>query len=84
MVQLGDTLSQIAARLRSSTDHQAKHNGLADPDLSYSGQIFYSNFPKEDHEGGGNTMVEDLAFGEEATAFDAAVANNSQIGEAPP
>jgi hypothetical protein len=29
-------------------------------------------------------MVEDLAFGEEATAFDAAVANNSQIGEAPP
>lgn len=57
---------------------------MADPDLSYSGQIFYSNFPKEDHEGGGNTMVEDLAFGEEATAFDAAVANNSQIGEAPP
>ncbi len=29
-------------------------------------------------------MVDDLAFGEEATAFDAAVADNAQIGEAPP
>ena len=57
---------------------------MADPDLLYSGQIFYSSFPKEDHEGGGSTMVDDLAFGEEATAFDAAVADNAQIGEAPP
>jgi hypothetical protein len=29
-------------------------------------------------------MVDDLAFGEEATAFGAAVADNAQIGEAPP
>ena len=29
-------------------------------------------------------MVENLAFGEEATVFDAAVADNAQIGEAPP
>ena len=39
IVQPGDTLSQIAARSGTSTEHLAEHNGLADPDLLYSGQI---------------------------------------------
>ena len=77
IVQPGDTLSQIAAHLGTSTEHLAEHNDLADPDLLYSGQILYPSLPEEDHVGGGSTIIDNLAFGEEATAFDAAAADNT-------
>ena len=83
IVQPGDTLSQIAARLATSTEHLAEHNDLADPDLLYSGQILYPSLPEEDHVGGGSTIIDNLAFGEEATAFDAAPADNTWIVEDP-
>ena len=83
IVQPGDTLSQLAARLATSTEHLAEHNDLADPDLLYSGQILYPSLPEEDHVGGGSTIIDNLAFGEEATAFDAAAADNTWIVEDP-
>jgi hypothetical protein len=41
VVQWGDTLSQIAVELGTSVDYLARYNGIADPDVIYSGQILY-------------------------------------------
>jgi LysM repeat protein len=38
MVQPGETLSGIAAKLGTSVEYLAMHNGIANPDLIYSGQ----------------------------------------------
>jgi len=46
--------------------------------------MLYSGFPEEDHVGGVSTMVDELAFGEEATTFDAAVADNARVIERVP
>ena len=93
IVQPGDTLSQIAARLGTSVDHLARYNGIADPDLLYSGQTLRFDAPEEDHARGGSLMVDDVAingalemgndpsFGK-TIAFDAAE-DNVQVGENP-
>ena len=41
VVQPGDTLSQIATQLGISVDDLARYNGIADPNLIYSGQALY-------------------------------------------
>jgi LysM repeat protein len=38
MVQPGETLSGIAAKLGIPVEYLAMHNGIANPDLIYSGQ----------------------------------------------
>lgn len=41
LVQPGDTLSSIASRLGTSTQYLAARNGLANPDVIYTGQMLY-------------------------------------------
>jgi rare lipoprotein A len=41
VVQPGDTLTDVAARLGTSVDYLARYNGLADPNLILSGETLY-------------------------------------------
>ena len=41
LVQPGDTLSEVAAELGTSVEYLASSNGIANPDLIYSGQTIY-------------------------------------------
>ncbi len=41
VVQSGDTLSGVAAELGTSVEYLASSNGIANPDLIYSGQTIY-------------------------------------------
>ena len=77
VVQPGDTLTQIAARLGLSVDYLAKYNGITDPDVIYSGQPLYFQAPGRDSVAiGGNprtdgvTMQNPLEMG-----------NNAIVGE---
>jgi len=64
VVQPGDTLSQIAARLGVPTDYLAGYNGITDPDLIYSGQPLY--YP--------------VGIGEYGATGDVAISNPSEMG----
>lgn len=53
VVQPGDTLSQIAERLGTTTDNLAAQNGITNPNSIYSGQALYFQAPTTDQAVGG-------------------------------
>ena len=57
VVQPGDTLSQIAARLGVPTDYLAGYNGITDPNVIYSGQPLYHLVGLGEHKVGDDVTI---------------------------
>lgn len=57
VVQSGDTLSQIAARLGVPTYYLAGYNSITDPNVIYSGQPLYHLVGLGEHKGGDDATI---------------------------
>ena len=62
MVQPGDTLSQIAARLGVPTDYLAGYNGITDSNIIYSGQPLYHLVGLGEHKVGDDVTIGTLCI----------------------
>ena len=87
VVQPGDTLSRVATRLGISVDDLARYNGIADPDLIYSGQALYLPLKKAPVGTSGDPTTADtanqssLGMGDSVTTGEEPVASPSSGNE---